>query len=193
MITINAPLEHTLDQPIGLLGDCHRRMEWFLDQLIRVTEVVGGGPLTSEARKALEQSLKYFRDAGPVHTLDEEESLFPRLRLLAQGEGEPAQKAKHALTIVKRLQTDHEIADKRHTAIDEICERWLAESALPAAEVQQLQGELRDLRAFYASHLAAEDDELFPLSKEILTGEQLQAMGREMAARRKEKFKATIN
>jgi hemerythrin-like domain-containing protein len=190
MITINAPLEHTLDQPIGLLGDCHRRIERFLDQLIRVTEVIGSGPLTPEARRALEQSLQYFREAAPVHTQDEEESLFPRLRQLAQGRDESAEKAKHALSIVERLQADHEVADKRHLAIDEIGRRWLEKSTLSAEEVQRLQDELKDLRAFYTAHLAAEDGELFPLSETILDENQLAEMGREMAARRKEKFRA---
>ena len=187
MITIGAPPEHTLDQPIGLLGDCHRRIERFLDTLIRVTEVIGSDPLTPEARHALETALRYFRDAGPMHTEDEEESLFPRLRQLADGVGESAEKATHALTIVQRLQADHEKADKRHLAIDAIGRRWLEAGTLPADQVQQLQSELRDLRGFYTAHLAAEDNELFPLSESLLDQTQLNEMGREMAARRAKK------
>jgi len=187
MITIGAPPEHTLDQPIGLLGDCHRRIERFLDTLIRVTEVIGSGTLTPEARNALETALQYFRDAGPMHTEDEEESLFPRLRAMAGGAGESAAKAAHAMSIVERLQADHEKADKRHLAIDAIGKRWLEAGTLPPDEVQQLQSELRDLRQFYTAHLAAEDDELFPLSESLLPQTQLDEMGREMAARRAKK------
>lgn len=185
MLTIGAPLEHTLDQPIGLLSDCHRRIEKFLDTLIRVTEVIGSGSLTAQGRDALDTSLTYFRDAGPMHTQDEEESLFPRLRHATQSEDDIAAKAHHALTIVVRLQTDHVAADKRHVVIDEIGRRWLRDGILPAAEVHALQIELRDLRTFYASHLTAEDDELFPLSEQILDETQLRDMGKEMAARRK--------
>lgn len=184
MITIGAPPEHTLDQPIGLLGDCHRRIERFLDTLIRVTEVIGSEPLSDEARNALETALRYFRDAGPMHTEDEEESLFPRLRQIASGSDENADKATQALAIVERLHTDHEKADKRHLAIDAIGRRWLEAGQLPADEVQQLRHELRDLRAFYTAHLAAEDDELFPLSESLLSQSQLNQMGQEMAARR---------
>lgn len=184
MLTIGAPLEHTLDQPLGLLSDCHRRIERFLDTLIRVTEVIGAQELTPEARTALQTALQYFRDAGPMHTRDEEESLFPRLRQIAKGDGEAAEKAKHAFSIVERLQTDHEAADKRHLVIDGIGSRWLKEGTLPAAEVQALQHELRDLRAFYASHITAEDATLFPLAETLLDKQQLQEIGREMAARR---------
>ena len=121
-----------------------------------------------------------------MHTRDEEESLFPRLRQAAQGEDEIAEKADYALTIVARLQSDHEAADKRHLIIDDIGKRWLKNGTLPVTEVQALQHELRDLRAFYASHISAEDNELFPLSETILDENQLQDMGKEMVARRKE-------
>jgi hypothetical protein len=38
----------------------------------------------TELRNALETALKYFREAAPMHTADEEESLFPLLRLLGR-------------------------------------------------------------------------------------------------------------
>src|SRR5215471_21319835 len=65
--------------PIGLLTDCHRRIEKFL-QVLRTISVDGGGKeLTNEQRVALDTSLRYFREAAPLHTRDEEESLFPRM------------------------------------------------------------------------------------------------------------------
>jgi hypothetical protein len=36
--------------------------------------------LNEEQRGAFEAALRYFREAAPKHTADEEESLFPRLR-----------------------------------------------------------------------------------------------------------------
>jgi hypothetical protein len=46
---------------------------------LEVTSVVDR-PLTEETRAALETALRYFREAAPKHTADEEESRFPRLR-----------------------------------------------------------------------------------------------------------------
>ena len=58
MIQINAPREHTFAEPIGLLSDCHRRIEKFLDQLLRLTQSARGGELSSDSRTAMETALR---------------------------------------------------------------------------------------------------------------------------------------
>ena len=70
---------HNFSDPTGLLSDCHRRIETFLRTLEGVASVADR-PSTEEARAALESALRYFREAAPKHTADEEDSLFPRLR-----------------------------------------------------------------------------------------------------------------
>ncbi|PYV99204.1 MAG: hypothetical protein DMG89_08830 [Acidobacteria bacterium] len=70
---------HNFSDPTGLLSDCHRRIEMFLRTLEGVASVIDR-PLTEETRAALESALRYFREAAPKHTADEEESLFPRMR-----------------------------------------------------------------------------------------------------------------
>jgi hypothetical protein len=66
------------------LSDCHRRIEKFLEQIIRVCTTARGGELNAGQREALEVALRYFRQAAPLHTADEETSLFPRVRERAQ-------------------------------------------------------------------------------------------------------------
>jgi hemerythrin-like domain-containing protein len=78
-IVIGAKRESDFSDPIGMLGDCHRRIERFLNALLTVATSAKGGPLTSEQQTALAASLRYFLEAAPKHTADEEESLFPRL------------------------------------------------------------------------------------------------------------------
>src|SRR6185436_3871226 len=73
----------TFQEPLELLSDCHRRVESFLRALILVAEQARGGELNSQQREALETALRYFREAAPKHTADEEESLFPRMRALS--------------------------------------------------------------------------------------------------------------
>jgi hypothetical protein len=70
---------HPFSDPTVLLSDCHRRIEMFLGALEGVASVIDR-PLTEETRAALESALRYFREAAPKHTADEEESLFPRMR-----------------------------------------------------------------------------------------------------------------
>ena len=103
-IQIGQPPGHDFDEPLGLLSDCHRRIEHFLHVLAVVDAEAAGGPLTLTHRSALEASLRYFAIAAPKHTADEEESLFPRLR----GSSDPAAVA--AMTLVDRLEHDHDEA-----------------------------------------------------------------------------------
>jgi hypothetical protein len=42
-ITLGAKPDHGFDHPLGLLSDCHRRIEGFLDVLVRVTDRARGG------------------------------------------------------------------------------------------------------------------------------------------------------
>ena len=77
-IVIGAKGESDFTDPIGMLGDCHRRIERFLNVLVSVAEQARGEAMNAEQHSALE-TLRYFREAAPKHTADEEESLFPRL------------------------------------------------------------------------------------------------------------------
>jgi hemerythrin-like domain-containing protein len=85
-IVIGAKPESNFTNPIGLLTDCHRRIERFLSVLLQVSTTARGGELTLEQRTALETALRYFHDAAPKHTADEEQSLFPRLRQMDRPE-----------------------------------------------------------------------------------------------------------
>lgn len=62
-----------------MLKDCHRRIEHFLDILCVVAERAQNRNLTEEERSAVKAALQYFHVGGERHTLDEKESLFPRL------------------------------------------------------------------------------------------------------------------
>src|ERR1700761_783023 len=79
-IQIGAKPDSGFDDPIGMLKDCHRRIESFLGILCVVVEREQGRTLRDEERVAVQAALQYFRTGGKRHTADEEESLFPRLR-----------------------------------------------------------------------------------------------------------------
>lgn len=184
MLQINAPREHTFAEPIGLLSDCHRRIKRFLEILLRVTKTLGTQELTPDARNALETSLRYFRDAAPIHTRDEEESLFPRLREAADENGAHAAQIREALVTVDRLEADHAIADVSHELVDKIGRKWLEQGQLSESEIEQLETELNMLREFYDAHIEVEDNQLFPLAAKVLDEPLLETIGHEMADRR---------
>jgi hemerythrin-like domain-containing protein len=177
-IQIGQSADHGFDEPLGLLSDCHRRIEHFLRVLETVAREGAGGPVTADYRKALEGALRYFAVAAPKHTADEEVSLFPRLR----ESSDPA--ASTALAALAALEHDHDEADARHAAVDAIVRRWLADDGLPADVTNELREHLSALQALYQRHIEVEDREIFPAAKRILNRVQIERIGSEMAARR---------
>lgn len=177
-IRIGARPDHGFDEPLGLLSDCHRRIEHFLHVLTVVTERAAGGPLSDAQRIDLNAALNYFAEAAPKHTADEEQSLFPRLRQSK----DPA--VESALETVERLERDHTAANAHHAAVDTLVRRWLEQNRLDAPHAQELRDRLAALHGIYEEHIGVEDRELFPAAAKLLTDTQIHDIGREMAARR---------
>jgi hemerythrin-like domain-containing protein len=171
--------DHGFDEPLQLLSDCHRRIEHFLELLRAITKQAGGEGLDESQRAQLQSAIDYFTIAGPRHTADEEESLFPRLAASKDAE------ARKALETMERLEGDHANAAAHHEVVDRLVRRWIADGALPPADVQDLSERLDALAALYSAHIAVEDHELFPAAGRVLSSGDVQAIGREMAARRK--------
>jgi hemerythrin-like domain-containing protein len=178
LLKIGRQPDHTFAEPLGLLSDCHRRIEHFLSVLIAITEVRHGGTLNPSERAQLEAALGYFATAAPRHTADEEESLFPRLR----ASRDPAALA--ALALVERLEDDHAAANAYHDAVDGLVRKWIAADALPPADVRLLEERLKILATMYQAHIRLEDRELFPTAARILTAREIEEIGVEMSERR---------
>src|SRR5436190_6395799 len=134
-LRIGQPADHTFREPLGLLSDCHRRIEYFLDVLLRLAEQPSHS-LTREQKLEVAQALWYFETAAPRHTADEESSLFPRLRK----SGNPD--AVKAFDTLARLERDHEIAGAHHRAVDALWRRRLALEELPPLEMRELRDRL---------------------------------------------------
>src|SRR5690242_8284716 len=116
-VVIGSKPESTFSDPVGLLTDCHRRIERFLGVLVQVSNQAA--PLNDDQRASLDTALRYFREAAPKHTADEEESLFPRLRALQRAELTPV------LQKMDALENDHDQAEGIHGEIDRLGQSWL--------------------------------------------------------------------
>ncbi len=177
-VTLGAKPEHDFGQPIGLLSDCHRRIERFLDILLKVASAGRGQALSGEQRGALETGLRYFAVAAPKHTADEEQSLFPRLR----ADGDP--RAHAALQRMAALESDHRLADEGHAEVDRLGRVWLDKNELSQEDSTRLCDRLAALKALYAHHIEMEEKEVFPVASQVLDGSTIRDIGREMAERR---------
>src|SRR5690606_30622342 len=114
-IQLNAQPLADFDRPIDMLEDCHRRIERFLRMLQAVTlAATNDGRMTEDAADALQIALRYFRNAAPKHTADEEESLFPRMRAT----GDP--RVASVLGKLDELERDHDRAQQLHAVVDRL-------------------------------------------------------------------------
>jgi hemerythrin-like domain-containing protein len=174
-IIIGNSIGSDLNDPLGLLTDCHRRIEKFVMVLHTLAEQDVGTNLDAERREALKLSLRYFHESAPKHAADEEESLFPRL--LARGECEIA-------GTLDVLNSDHRSFDDSHKQVEELGRSWLANDSLKSMEATRLRMILKDMREKYARHIGIEETHVFPLAGRILPPEELRAIANEMAQRR---------
>jgi len=175
-VQIGQKQESDFSNPLGLLSDCHRRIESFLSVLLKLGDRANRDPLQPEEHSALDAALSYFRNSAPKHTADEEVSLFPRLR--TSGE------AATVLDCLTRLEGDHKTAERDHQTVDELGNRWLNRGTLDPPDARSMRDALARLAELYAKHIAIEDQELFPAAGRILAASDLAAVGQEMAERR---------
>jgi len=177
-IVIGGKPESDFADPIGMLGDCHRRIVRFLHVLVALAAQQKGGALSDEQRTLLSTSLRYFREAAPKHTADEEESLFPRLRGLERSDIDAV------LARIDSLEQDHECADWSHAEVDRLGQLWLTNGQLAPADALEFEKLVGQLETLYRHHIGKEDNEVFPFAARALPSMDLQAIGKEMAARR---------
>ena len=174
-IQIGAKPDSGFDDPIGMLKDCHRRIESFLGILCLVVGRARGASLTSEERVAVQAALQYFRTGGQRHTADEEESLFPRLRKAAA----------ESLEEIDRLEGDHREANDLHRSVELLYSTWIRSGSLGSGETIQLLSETARLKQLYSGHIQVEETIVFARAVEVLKSHEIEAIGTEFRFRRK--------
>ncbi len=176
-VQIGAKPDSGFEDPIGMLKDCHRRIEHFLDILCVVAQRAANRSLTEEERSAVKAALQYFHVGGQRHTRDEEESLFPRLHAIA---------ATETSEILARLLRDHGNADDLHASIDWLYTEWISSGVLDEADQATLLFHTETLKRLYADHIRIEENEVFPHAALTLNSQTLAEIGREFSIRRKQ-------
>lgn len=174
-IQIGAKPDSGFDDPIGMLADCHRRVESFLRILCMVVELGQGRELTDEEKSAVQSALHYFKLGGQRHTADEEESLFPRLR----GKPNPA------IDAIAGLQSDHRRANRLHESIENSYLTWISGGKLAPDETEQLMSQTGQLKELYSAHILMEETVIFPYAVKVLDSEVIAKIGAEFKMRRK--------
>lgn len=171
-IQIGAKPDSGFDDPLGMLKDCHRRIEHFLGILCVVAERAEGRSPSQEETAAVEAALNYFHVGGQRHTTDEEESLFPRL--FAAGE----------FSELDHLEDDHAEANQVHAEVEALYRSWISAGSLDEGESRRLLAASSRLRDLYQAHIQLEDNVVFPKAAQVLDKETIRVIGQEFRARR---------
>jgi hemerythrin-like domain-containing protein len=177
-IQIGAKPDSGFDDPIGMLKNCHRRIESFFGILCLVVGRAQGRCLTAEERDAVSAALQYFRTGGQRHTADEEESLFPRLRELDAG----------SFAEIDRLEGDHREASDLHGSIEQLYSVWIASGELTSIDALLLKSQTERLKQLYCDHILVEETIVFARASQVLDTHTLAAIGTEFRFRRPEQL-----
>lgn len=175
---IGGKRESNFTEPLGMLTDCHKRIQYFLRSLVVLAEHALDGPLSRDQRLRLETALRYFREGGPRHTADEEQSLFPRMRLI------DTLAVREALAKIEDLEAEHRYAEARHREVDVIGQRWLSQEYITGEEATRLSVVLAELARLYDRHIIMEENEIFAVARTVLSDAEKEIVGQEMARRR---------
>ena len=173
-VEIGSRPDSGFDDPLGMLHDCHRRIERFLQIFITVAGRARGRALDAEETAAVESALHYFRVGGSRHTDDEEVSLFPRLSAHPDAPEE----------MMNGLENEHQRAQGLHYIVDRLFVTWLSSRGLKKDQQEQLDSAIAQLEQLYAGHIDLEERVLFPAAARLLSREELTAIGEEFRRRR---------
>jgi hemerythrin-like domain-containing protein len=175
-IQIGAKPDSGFDDPLGMLQDCHRRIERFLQILCQVATQASGRSINEEETTAVTAALHYFQEGGRRHNADEEESLFPRFRAAEPDDSQAG---------LARLEDDHRHTEQLHQRVEELYREWIDSSALSSGDQQALLSATLKLERIYTEHIHTEESIVFPHAARVLDKAAIAAIGSEFQARRK--------
>lgn len=178
-------------KPLQFLTECHDRIRIRLATFRQTAEALrADGDIE---RHPVEAALLFFRTSGEGHTIDEERSLFPRLRERLRQLGET-----EALEQIDSLEGEHrhhEAAFEKMVQAMRAMDPTLGEGdglpdpdaprlacGTPAA--RELAAALETLVSEYEAHIPIEDGYLFPLAERVIPPEEQAVIAAEMRGRR---------
>lgn len=167
MIQIGAP-SATLDSPLEHLTACHRRIEQRLDTLVKAADHFATD--RGQALAAIARSIEFMDSNGVLHTRDEEESLFPRLR---------PKLTPDETAFVDQLESQHQEAETIFAELKQIVDQ-----RVPDNRIENYRDCAHRLNSLYRAHIQVEDEILAALARRSLSAADLQQISHEMRSRR---------
>ncbi len=163
------------EDAVDLLTGCHQRIRHFTDVAVKLAHAQGATP--DEVAQAAAAVHRYYSVSLPLHEADEDQTLRPQMRSVADED------VQHALLAMS----------DQHQAIDELIERLLPLLVLVKNDpeiIGEVGGEMcsitKALDEIFRAHLQMEEEVIFPAIRSVLPESARDEMLREMQARRRQ-------
>ena len=171
-IQIGAKPDSGFDDPIGMLKDCHRRIEHFLGILCVVVDRAQNRSLTEDEIAAAQAAIQYFRTGGFCFFVVVVVFFF--LCLVVVG----------GCVVLDALEDDHDEAGRLHAEVEALYRSWISNASLAEVDTRLLLSATARLHDLYQAHIAIEDNTVFPKAARMLDKSAVEAIGQEFRARR---------
>ncbi len=173
LLTAKGPAQSaTLDRPLDHLMACHRRIEDKLSVLERASAHMEDR--TEEALRACHSVFTFLDSSGVFHTEDEEESMFPRIRLHATAE---------ELVYLDTLEAQHREVEGCVARVKSLAKQ-LERDPVPMHNLKAFAEAVAKLVSLYRAHIASEDQALTEIGRARLDEVALAEIAFEMRLRR---------
>jgi hemerythrin-like domain-containing protein len=154
-----------------MLERSHRRLEHELDALAAASAALAGED-RADAIGRVDAAIDYFARSAARHEVDEEGSLFPRLR-----------RHPELAALLDALTDEHEHHQRLHGELIAQRAAWPPDGP-DAVQIPRMIALIDELAAAYRAHIAREEASLFPAARAHLDATELAAVLTEMEARR---------
>lgn len=163
----------SFDHPLEMLHACHGKILRQCGTLQRLATHLAHHGCDTQARQAAQGILRYFDSAGRFHHQDEEQDLFPALRLSAGADQAQLE------TLLERLLSEHGVMLAAWDALRPVLLRIADGVMTPLSDTLT-----ETFIASHTGHIAVEEAELLPLATRLLNPQQMAQIGKNMAERR---------
>ena len=162
-------------EAVRLLAECHTRIRTNLTTAQRLAGPDGLKAPPEQRVEAARGLVRYFGTAMPLHALDEDLSLVPRL----QGRGTADDDAR-----LKQLSSQHHQSDELLARLLLLWKAIVDQGGQNLAPVEALAQDTMAFATLMTGHLEMEEGFIFPLAAKLLSAEELDAVASESRGRR---------
>ena len=168
-----------IEDPLQHILTCHEQIERRLVTLQNAAMMVSfsEGSMLQDSAVALAYEVEVLEAIDKLHTEDEEESLFPRLRANLKDDTSVLE------PLMLSLELQHQNEQAAFARLKDTVKAIAASGAQPSDQASSCEDLVRELAGVCGPHMALENDSLLPLARKALTPEELTVICGEMRQR----------